>query len=108
MIVEPEHRGWILRRLVRVGHELGLTESESSRADGRIPVAVGGDEGAMEMSHHAHFIANRRESRINRDPSRVFERESVCVADLEWGAALRDYDHAERAGLSAKPAAVVV
>src|SRR6266540_3746870 len=60
------------------------------------------------MCHYSHLIAQRRESKINRNPIRVCEWQRTGVADIDRRATLGDHHHPERTCLPTKSRTVVV
>ena len=67
-----------------------------------ITVAVSINETAVQMRHHAHLIAERREPRIDRNPIWVCEWQSIGVTHIKRRTALRDHRHSKRTCLPAK------
>ena len=106
--MEPEQRSRILWQLVGVVNRLRITGAKSVRRDRRVAVAIASDKSPVQMRHHAHVIPKRRKPRIDWDPIRVNFRKVTGVADIEWGAALRDHRHAERTCLPAKSRTIVL
>ena len=78
---------------------LGLTEAKAVRRNGWVAIAITRNEGSVQMRHHAHLIAERRQPGINRNPIRIRERQGMGVVHVNRRPALRDHRHPKRACL---------
>ena len=70
VIVEPEKRGRHLRQLIAVVDHLRVARAEAVWRNCRVTVAVSGNEAAVQMRHHAHLIAKRRQAAYRLESNR--------------------------------------
>jgi hypothetical protein len=81
--VEPQQRSRHLRRLVCVVDGLRLSGAEPVGCHGRVAVAVGCDEPAVQVGHNSHLVPERRQTGVHRDPGRVRRRKLIRELDLQ-------------------------
>jgi hypothetical protein len=108
VVVEPEQRGRHLRRLVRVQHGLRLADPEPERGDCGAAIAVGSYEAAVQVRHDADLVGQWRQARVDRQPVGIRRWERVLESQRHRRSASGDDGHAEGAGLTGQPRAVVV